>query len=574
HRLTSTTFAPRTLKVDTINGANGVFRLMADMQNGQTDKIEAGALNAMEFIQIYQNPSMIALNPPHTNMVVASATTEAIGADFKGIATIIGLYDYLPLLEKRPAGGGGSEWILSKIERTPNQTAKSLFNILSLPYQIFRLQADSLHTRIQDFIYPPTLNGAWAKISGGGIYAKQPLGSKTTQDLFYNFQGGYDYGESSESERYFYGGSVSYTHLNAMDAGFKGSASAIGLGAYGGYIHQDGWVLDGSVRYVYAPIKASLNQADRTSNFGSHMFLMGGRAGFRFYPFHQYRSKVIERCVQEVFCRNAHINVAIRDDSTYLEPFISLDSGIILGNQFSFVDKQSQSIVQSQLDWTPALITKLGLQGVKRLDYELSSLRLKALIDYSMDLNLGGKVTLVDLAGVPLYNNPNHMDHRLGLGVGVDWLSFNDSLSLHTDFKTEFFGKLNTYWLLSAGLRYKFGQAYKTHRQLNYRPLPKRNPAPQSQRIKNRLKPYEPALQKTPDSFYENNHFKPTSRPPQSSNTQTSPSAPNNSNSPIQSNRTSPRQSMQESQIQKASPVSKNREFEATRRHYQRSRVR
>ncbi|WP_143428939.1 hypothetical protein, partial [Helicobacter sp. 12S02634-8] len=42
HRLTSTTFAPRTLKVDTINGANGVFRLMADMQNGQTDKIEAG----------------------------------------------------------------------------------------------------------------------------------------------------------------------------------------------------------------------------------------------------------------------------------------------------------------------------------------------------------------------------------------------------------------------------------------------------------------------------------------------------------------------------------------------------
>lgn len=355
-------------------------------------------------------------------------------------------------------------------------------------------------------IYPPTLYGLWAKVSGGGIYQKQPYGGKTTQNLFYHFSGGYDYGESFETQRYFYGGSLDYTHLNAADSGYKGNVKAIGLGAYGGYIQQEGWVLDGSLRYVYAPMHTNLYQSDVPINFNAHLLILGARAGYRFYPFFTYRTKVVEKCVQKVFCRNARVQAKIKDIHTYLEPYVSLNPGFISGGKVSFTDKQSQSLITAKLNPVPTFISKIGLMGVRRYDYHQGSLNLKALMEYSMDLNLGGKITLNDLSNAPLYNDANHLDHRLGMGLGAQWSSLNESLNLFADFKTEFFGRLNTYWLLSAGLRYKFGQTpQKTSWGKNYRPAPIRK---KSSKPNNFLKPYQPPVKNGSDSFYEKNHFK------------------------------------------------------------------
>ncbi|WP_095331616.1 autotransporter outer membrane beta-barrel domain-containing protein [Helicobacter sp. 11S02596-1] len=507
---TAETFAPRTLKTQSINGENGIFALMADLASGQSDRIEAGEVRGVHFIQIYQNPNNILLTPATPNMVVAEANTLGDGADFRGIATLLGLYDYLPILQKNTTATGGSEWVLSAIERTPSQTAKSLLNIFSLPYMIYRLQADNLHTRVDDLTYPPTLNGAWVKTSGGGIYAKQPDGAPTTQNLFYHFSGGYDVGETFETWRYFYGGNLGYTHLNASDSGYQGKAEAIELGAYGGYIQQEGWVLDGSMGYIYAPVRTHLNAQDTPIDFNSHMLLMSARAGYKIYPFSVHRTRTIEKCIQKVFCRNVKVATKIKDTRTYLEPYASLSPGVVWGQEFSFVQKQSQVPITAKLGTAPVLISKIGLLGVKRYEYDWGVLSVNALVEYSADLNLGGKVTLIDTAKVPLYNDANHADHRLGMGAGIKWLGLYDSLSLFADFKTEFFGRLNTYWLISAGLRYKFGQKPpKAMPQLSTRPIPKRPKDKNSQKSKkmNFLKPYEPPLQKAPDTFYRENHF-------------------------------------------------------------------
>ncbi|WP_143428339.1 autotransporter outer membrane beta-barrel domain-containing protein, partial [Helicobacter sp. 13S00477-4] len=511
YRLISPTpFASRTLNVNTINGNNGVFRLMADVDRGLIDTIRATNVNGKEYIQIYQNPNKISIDTAGKNMVVAHATNVADSAGFEGIATIIGLYDYLPILEQRTAAGGGTDWILSAIEANPNQTAKSLFNILSLPYQIYRLQSDNLHSRVEDLLYPPTLNGAWLKISGGGIYTKQPFSTPTTQNLFYHLSGGYDWGKNFENERYFYGISLDYTKLYVSDKGFEGNDNAFGIGGYVGYIHQDGWVLDGGLQYVFNPIKANLYQASKPIEFNNHLFILSGRVGYNIYPISKTRQRVIEQCVQKVFCRNGISNVQVRDDTLYFQPFVSMNTGYIPSNHFSFTEQQSLSNVKAKIDGTMAFIAKIGLLGVKRFDYMTSALNLKGLVDYSFDLNTGGKMSLIDDTLLPLYNKQNQKpDHRLGFGIGGEWLFLDDSLKLYADFKTEFFGRIDTYWLVSAGIRYKFGQTpQKLPSQINYRPKPMQTQKNKPSRSESYFKPYQTQPKRDEGSFYQKNHFK------------------------------------------------------------------
>ncbi|PAF53207.1 hypothetical protein BKH42_07075 [Helicobacter sp. 13S00482-2] len=501
------TFLPRILKIDgMLSGENGIFRLMADIGSRKVDTIKLGTLKGLQYIQIYQNPTKIFLDASGKNMIVASANNVDAGADFKGLATIIGLYDYVPILQRVP-NGGGIQWILASFDNVPNQTAKSLANILYVPYQIFRLEGDSAHTRIDDMIYPPTLNGLWAKVYGGGIYAKQPYGAKTTQNLFYNFQGGYDKGEVYDQERYFYGGSLDYTKMNIQDDGFQGHSNSLGMGVYGGYVNEKGWILDANVKYVYSNIYANLIQADHPLDFGNHIFLLSAKVGYNFYPFYHTRTKTIEKCIQKVFCRNDIEKVKVRDESIYIQPYFTLTPGMILGRKnINFEDKQSHSNVSAHLHFSPTLITKLGLALNKRYDYLYSALNLRGLVEYSNDMNLGGNVTLVDDANIPLYIDNKTIDNRLGLGGGVDWMFFNDSLKFHTDFKTEFFGHINTYWLLSAGISYKFGQkAPRTYKSLNLRPMP---PKPQKVTPKKYFSPYNERQEAKDKTFYDNNHFK------------------------------------------------------------------
>ncbi|PAF52993.1 hypothetical protein BKH42_08355 [Helicobacter sp. 13S00482-2] len=503
--ISSTPFSPRTLSVKTINGENGVFRLMADLQVGKVDKVQAGTVNGLEYIQIYQNPSKIFLDASGKNMVVASANSLADGADFKGIATIIGLYDYIPHLDK-VSDATSIKWILGSIERSPNQTAKSLLNLLSLPYQIFRLEGDSAHTRMDDMVYPPTLNGLWAKVYGGGIYTKQLYGEKTTQNLFYNLQTGYDRGEIYEDERYFYGGSLDYTKLSTSDTGLSAYSNSIAFGAYGGYVNAKGLVLDGTLKYVYSNIRANLSQAPEPLKFGNHIILASARIGYNFYPFYGTRTKTIEKCTQIIFCRNTTTDVRIRDESLYFQPYFSFTPALIFGNTIAFEDKQSHSNINAKLDFSPALITKIGILGVKRYDYMYSALNARALVEYSNDINLGGKVRLIDDVDMPIYSDAKSIDNRLGLGLGVDWMFFNDSLKLHTDFKTEFFGHINTYWLLSAGIRYKFGQKPpRTYKSLNLRPKENR---PTKKPSRNVFKPYNQRKLPQDNTYKQNNHFK------------------------------------------------------------------
>ncbi|WP_147277552.1 hypothetical protein [Helicobacter mustelae] len=503
-------FKMRTLEITRqLNGNNGVFRLMADVPLGQVDKVDTNELNGKQYIQIYQNGSRLGFDVAGKNMIVAHA--KQVNGDFVGLETITGIYNYYPTLIKKNAPNGGMDWILGSIDYRPNQTAFSLFNILSIPYKIFKIQANSINSRIDDLLYPPMNFGVWIKVYGGGIYQKNDFNKKqNAQNLFYTVQGGFDYGENINNTRYFYGGSFDYLKIYGNDAGYNGSAAAYGFGFYAGYIYNDDLFIDGKVKYVLGHSQNYLYQSKASPEFYTNIFLADFRIGYSFYPFRNSRSKTVEKCKSggdgSLFCRNTTSVGYVRDNRFYIQPFFSLTPGVIGGTRFSFLDATTGYSIRSSLATTPAMITKLGVLSVKRYDYDTFSVKAKTQISYAYGINTGGTLTLIDDANIPLSNNPNKGQHHLGLGLGTEVLFLNDSLRMFADFKTEFFGRVNTYWLLSTGLRYKFGQIIARPRgQYSVRPKEvgkKRN-------IKQTLSPYNPQLEKNPTShtFKNRNHF-------------------------------------------------------------------
>lgn len=507
-RLTSNAvFQRRVLNIDRqLNGNNGVFRLMADVPMGQVDMVSTNELNGVQYIQIYQNGSRLSFDVAGKNMIVAHA--NRVNGDFVGLSTITGIYNYDPVLTKINQNGG-TDWILSAITLTPNQTAKTLFNILSTPYRIFRLHADSINHRIEDLLFPPTKFGVWAKMYGGGIYGDNDFDHKeSSQNLFFSFQGGFDYGKNLEDYRYFYGGSFDFLKLYSSDAGYDGNASSYGFGAYAGYIKNDDLFLDAKIKYIFASFQNNLYQAQDPVNFYGNMLLLNLRAGYNFYFFKNPRTKTIQTCKKgndgKLFCRNEKSVGYVRDTTFFIQPYLSITPGIISGHSLNFLDKISSYNVLGKLDVSPALITTVGILGVKRYEYDSFNVLAKTFVAYNYDINLGGKITLIDDANIPLYNEYKNGDHRLSLGLGGEVLFFNDSLRIFADFRTEFFGALNTYWVFSGGLRYKFGSPdIRRKGSLSYRP----KSAPKQRGFKEKYGPYQNTPSIEQKSFNKQNHF-------------------------------------------------------------------
>lgn len=500
-------FGMRMLNIDTLNGNNGVFRLMADVPLGQVDRVNTKAINGLHYIQIYQNGKRLSFDVAGKNMIVAHA--DQVNGNFIGLATIAGIYDYIPTITPIAGQNGGIDWVLTALDYKPNQTAKTLFNLLSMPYRIFRTQADSINHRIDDLLYPPTQFGAWAKVYGGGIYQKNDFDKNmTSQNLFYSFQGGFDYGENRDDMRYFYGGSFDFLRMYGHDDGYNGTSNSYGLGAYAGYIKDDTIFLDAKFKYIITSFNNTLYQSEEPVDFFGHILMADFRFGYSFFPFRNARKKTTETCKKGsdgmLFCRNDTATGYVRDPSFFIQPYLSLTPGVIFGHHFDFVDVTSRYRVLSRLDTSPALITKLGVLGVKRYEYENFAVRARSFLSYSYDINLGGKITLVDDANIPLYNDAKRGSHRISLGLGTDVLFFNDSLRLFADFSTEFLSRLNTYWLISAGVRYKFGQPPNRRKgSLSYRP---KSPA-QKRSLRNTLRPYQNVNRAEDSSFRNQNHF-------------------------------------------------------------------
>ncbi|MCE3036926.1 autotransporter outer membrane beta-barrel domain-containing protein [Helicobacter sp. faydin-H20] len=515
-RLTSDAdFTKRELKIQReLKGNYGVFRLMADVPKAMVDKVSTEKLSGNHYIQLYQKGSRLSFDVAGKNMIVAHA--NEVQGDFIGLETITGIYNYIPTLAKIPGQGGGTDWVLAQIDYVPNQTAKTLFNIFSIPYRIFKLEADSINNRINDLLFPPMNFGAWFKVYGGGIYQKNDFDKKeTTQNLFYSLQGGFDYGANIQDMRYFFGGSFDFLELFGSDKGYTGSTKAYGFGFYGGFIKNDDLFIDGKIKYILGHSTNSLIQAKTPFDFYANIFLANLRIGYSFYPFRNARNKTIQKCKKggdgKLFCRNDISVGYVRDSRFYIQPFISLTPGIISNARLDFLDKTTNYTVKSALDASPALITKIGVLGVKRYDYGNFSVKANTQITYSYDLNTGGKIMLIDDANIPLFNNDKKGQHHLGLGLGAEVLLFYDSLRFFADFKTEFFGKINTYWLLSTGLRYKFGQIIKKPKG-RYSVRPKEVQRKRS--TKQVFRPYDPNLEKNPQrrSFKNRNHFKEVNR--------------------------------------------------------------
>ncbi|WP_299145106.1 autotransporter outer membrane beta-barrel domain-containing protein [uncultured Dialister sp.] len=238
------------LDVGSYSGNGGIFRMKSDLgqdnKSGFGDKvhIDSSAAGASGKIQVHDESFL-------TGQEVTGEKHELMITDDSGKATFTGLtlddgglWDVTPTIQNgkyvREVMGYGdakdTEWYLTKLQRTINQSTKTLLHATDNTYALYRNSIDTLRQRMGELRFrdkKEDVSGLWARdthgaYSGDGVYSK-----------YNRLQLGYDYAANRKS---IYGflfergiGNPRYENGSGKDHTFAGALYGTWFGDCGSY---------------------------------------------------------------------------------------------------------------------------------------------------------------------------------------------------------------------------------------------------------------------------------------------------------------------------------------------------
>ena len=181
--------AERTVRVGTLSGLNGVFRVYTDIGAEASDKISAGTASGNHIMQVYYNPATFTEDIGNRYIVVAHVDDTQTTASFEGGSTMVGTQIYKTSLTKVQAqgGGGGWDWILGKTQNAgANYGTKVISSILQSQYRSFALQTESLRQRMGELRDINRVHGLWGRYTMGTTYTPESDVAVEVADNFYS----------------------------------------------------------------------------------------------------------------------------------------------------------------------------------------------------------------------------------------------------------------------------------------------------------------------------------------------------------------------------------------------------
>ena len=435
--------ATQNIKIGTLSGNNGVFRIMIDFPKQQGDLItiqQKTAGQQTHYIQLLQNVNDLANITQTRQLVVAKIMNGGDDLTFNALPVTIGLYDYKPLLTKeKMQGGTGHQWVLyHKVNNpnNPNQPGKDpapvqdeLKRWLSLQYRIFRIQTDSVNKHIDELVPTYSEHNVWVN------YFLGRQGYKASHDNYQTFQAGYDWGLNTGNVRHLIGGFLDYTKMKDYDISYNGDVDGMGIAAY----YQMSYLLnkratldfDFKMKYNYNALeyfgKNGLNGADFVDSY--HLFYIGTRIGSK---------------------------IGVDKSATiFIEPSGEAGVGIVSGGRINIIDQIAQTNFGADQDSAKITSARLNFSVGKKFENESDYWDIRGKVYYAFDSNTGGTITLIDVnpANRLLFNTP--ADHRMGIGIDTN-ASINNVVKLYGSFERTFFSNYNTEYLLYLGVRVSF----------------------------------------------------------------------------------------------------------------------
>lgn len=435
--------AERTIRIGSLSGLNGVFRVYTDIGAEASDKISAVSASGNHIMQVYYNPATFTTEIGDRYIVVAHVDDTQTTANFEGGTTQVGTQSYKTDLRKVVAQGGGYDWILGKTQSGgANYGTKVISSIMQSQYRSYAIQTESLRQRMGELRDINRVHGLWGRYSMGTTTTPEDENGVEITDNFYNAWIGYDQNVLDLKGQNFYGFALSYAYVNPEGKDYVGNIHNIGFNFYDTFVARNDFYMDFVFKYIltYSDYEISYyNLAKNTPSYFNHKVMLSAEIGKKF--------KLTE--TKNYF---------------FLQPDFQISVGYIFGNELSFVDL-SQTTIDANIGGSIPLILRTGLNAGYSLNTWLKS-DFYVGTSFFYETTGGGSVNLSDSYNDVSYNHKGGF--KLTLQGGFDVL-FTDNARVYFEAGTSFLSKTKTNYSINAGVRFSFG--YKNTRQLKAPPL-------------------------------------------------------------------------------------------------------
>lgn len=432
--------AERTVRVGTLSGLNGVFRVYTDIGAEASDKISANSASGNHIMQVYYNPATFTEDIGNRYIVVAHVDDTQTTASFEGGSTMVGTQIYKTSLTKVQAqgGGGGWDWILGKTQNAGvNYGTKVISSILQSQYRSFALQTESLRQRMGELRDINRVHGLWGRYTMGTTYTPESDVAVEVADNFYSAWIGYDQNLLDLKGQDFFGFALSYSLVAPQSKDYSGDVHSIGFNFYNTFIARNDFYVDLVIKYILSMANYEISYyslAKNTPEYINHKLMINAEIGKKF--------KLTES-----------------KNYFFLQPEAQITAGYMFGNEVDFIDF-TQTTISSSTSGVAPVILRTGLTAGYSLNQWLKS-DFYIGTSFFYETTNGGDVHLDD------GNNTVDYSHKGGFKMSVQGgfdILFTDNARVYFEAGTSFLGKTNTAYSINAGARFSFG--YKNTRKL------------------------------------------------------------------------------------------------------------
>lgn len=401
-----------TLSLGELSG-NGFFAMRVDLDNGVGDLLEVNGQANGEFGLRVHNTGVEVVSPDMEPLKVVH--TEGGNAQFSLIGGRVDLGTYSYLLEQQ-----GNDWFIVGNDRTISPSTSAALALFNAAPVIWMSELSTLRSRMGE-VRASGQGGGWMRAYGNRFNATTSDGVEY-QHKHQGLSLGADAPLEVSHGQLLLGvmGGYSSSDLD-LNRGTTGKVNSYYVGAYGTWLLDDGYYLDGVLKFNNFRNKSDIAMSDASKAKGN------------------YSNKGVGASLE--FGRH----IALADDY-FLEPFAQLAGVVIQGDQY-----RMDNGLQAKNSDTQSVIGKVGSSVGRNIALRDGGVLQPYLrVAVAQEFSRSNDVKVNDSR----FDN-NLFGSRAELGAGVS-VSLSERLQLHADFDYMKGKHVEQPWGANVGLRLAF----------------------------------------------------------------------------------------------------------------------
>lgn len=401
-----------TLSLGELSG-NGTFGMRVDLDKGVGDLLNVNGQASGQFGLRVRNTGVEVVAPYMQPLMIVH--TEGGDARFNLIGGRVDLGAYSYLLEQQ-----GNDWFIVGDGKTTSPSTNSALALYNAAPSIWKSELSTLRTRMGEIRNSGT-SGGWMRTYGNRLDATTSDGVDYRQQTS-GLSLGADAPIEVSNGQLMVGvlGGYSKSDLD-LSHGTKGKVNSYYVGAYGTWLLDDGYYMDGVLKLNRFRNKADVAMSDATKAKGSYTNNgVGGSLEF-----------------------GRHIKLA---DDYFLEPFAQLSTVVIQGD-----DYRLNNGLEAKNQRTQSVLGKVGTSAGRNISLKDGGvLQPYVRVAVAQEFSRSNDVEVNDAK----FDN-SLFGSRAELGAGVS-VSLSERVQVHADFDYMKGKRVEQPWGANVGLRFAF----------------------------------------------------------------------------------------------------------------------